>query len=108
MRLAPLLLLLACEPTTIVHMEVQCDEAGATRAAELMAACTGSGQPRSLSVDDDTVDLAEWVDACGRQARATACPAVKVARLRGAGVKDIGYTRCDAKPLPAWAAKVCQ
>lgn len=99
---------MACEPTATVHMEVECDAADAARAAELLAACTGAGQPRSLSVNDDTVDMAEWVDACGRQARATACPAVKVARLRDGSLNDIGYTRCDAKPLPAWAAKVCQ
>lgn len=73
-----LLLILACEP--FVTEETVCDEAGTASAMQLFMACTDSGLPRSVSVDDDTVDLAEWVAACGEQARTIACQRVKVAR----------------------------
>ena len=105
---ALLLALASCEAVS-VRSDVLCEaEAERERARESFAACVGQGQPRTLHLDDDTVDLAEWVRSCGAQAREISCREVRTAFRRSTGSYRASATaRCDRKPLPAWATDPC-
>lgn len=103
-----LLLAAACGDTVSVESHRDCRTPDERAQAErLLLACVGPGQPRSISVDDDTVDLAGWITACGDQVREIACQRVLYAVRRGSTGRTFGTVACDAEPLPSWAKEAC-
>ena len=101
----------ACDPHIRVRHRVVCRTPEQRTAAQAsFSACTSAGQPRSLHVDDDTVDMAEWVRSCGEQAREIACDESAFAEcfLNCAIIGGESIVNCRSPKLPKWAEKACE